>query len=145
MTPEQTQNLLTLADYLEGPTLKAAFDMENYGQCRYDYPDLPDDTCGSVGCAVGHGPYAGIPKILSDTGYITLPCAPHLESWPTYSQRAFGVEPFSNQWSYLFDSRWCRHDNTPTGAAQRIRTFLTSGVPEEFSTRRPWANDEEEV
>lgn len=105
------ENLKKLADYLEGP-LKADFNMSAYcEEFLYD-----QSTCGSVGCALGHGPYAGIPK----TRY---------ESWNRYSERAFGFSNASKEWGWIFSSRWSSVDNSPIGAAKRIRILLDEGLP----------------
>jgi hypothetical protein len=33
---------------------------------------------------------------------------------------------------YLFGSDWVHEDNTPTGAAKRIRYFVANGLPENW-------------
>lgn len=43
-----------------------------------------------------------------------------------------GLEDMSVEWNWLFGSEWEDVDNTPKGAAKRIRIFLESGVPEAF-------------
>lgn len=102
------ENLRTLADYLLRPKLEASFDMNEYAENGY----TPHMTCGSVGCAVGHGPYAGI-----------LPLAGEL--WHQYSDRAFGADTVE----WCFSSTWRRYDNTPEGAAHRILYLLKHGKP----------------
>lgn len=114
------QNLIQLAEYLEGGTKEnTRFDMAYY------YDDSTSDgfstTCGSAGCAVGHGPYAGIPKEVG-------------EAWDDYCERVFGVDTdvVHDAYSFLFGSEWEQFDNTPKGAARRIRYYLDNGVPEEW-------------
>jgi len=108
MTQEQKENLLKLADYLESGNLKAKFDMA----IIYDTSKCDGiNDCGTVGCALGHGPYAGIPKPLQ-------------ESWIQYSYNAFGMEWGTNEFKQLFGSQWEAIDNTPEGAAKRIRAEL---------------------
>lgn len=68
-------------------------------------------TCGSVGCAVGHGPYAGIPKKSA-------------EDWFSYQRRVFGAG--SGQWVTFFSLGWVSVDNTPRGAARRILYSLAN-------------------
>jgi len=129
LTERQTSNLLMLAEYLEQPILKAAFNMENY---TGEPHSAKITDCGSVGCAVGHGPYAGVPKDTS-------------ENWNAYGWENFipsdnymtsfreGNEPVRYNWSFAFDSDWHRIDNTPQGAAKRIRYLLAGDeVPECF-------------
>lgn len=112
--PQRVANLETLFNYLAYGTLKAEFNMEFYcagylGQHMF----LTD--CGTVGCAVGHGPYAGIPKTTE-------------ESWNEYAERCFCVN-LGMIFEYLFHSDWAQIDNTPTGAAKRIRYALDFGIP----------------
>jgi len=118
MTTEQRENLKKLAYYLLNE-LKADFDMCEFGD---DYCCWTSITCGSVGCAIGHGPYAGITKI-------------NYEGWSTYAHRVFGVAQTGDTHfirKYLFDSDWKMVDNTPVGAARRIIRYLSSGIPEGF-------------
>ena len=59
----------------------------------------------------------------------------HLEevfSWDTYCERIFGVQRPSAIWSWVFDYRWEKFDNTPRGAAARIIYLLQKGVPPVF-------------
>ncbi len=105
--PFNRVNLTMLADYLEGGKLKAGFDMSKYSS---DY--WLKTECGSVGCAVGHGPYAGIPKQYS-------------EDWDVYSNRVFIDRGMSSEWCFgLF---WKNIDNSAQGAAKRIRYLLKHG------------------
>jgi len=106
LTQEQRGNLEQLAAYLRSGNLQAEFDMGGYS-----------DHCGSVGCAVGHGPYAGIPKNEE-------------ELWHSYSDRVF-VESIRAE-SWMFDADWELVDNTPEGAAARIEWFLEHGVPDNW-------------
>ena len=115
--PFNRVNLTMLADYLEGK-LSARFHMGYY----QDGHTVDGHTvswrgaldCGTVGCAVGHGPYAGIPKTTS-------------EEWGAYSRRAFISSESGDAWMFCFDGSWARVDNTPQGAAKRIRYFLKHG------------------
>ncbi len=124
-----TENLLKLANYLEGP-LSSKFDMAYFcdpgvGSCEA----VEMVTCGSVGCAVGHGPHAGIPKLLT-------------EDWFKYSERAFGLNSDSNEWMYLFSSSWEERDNTPQGAAARIRAVVNDGLPSDWEEQAYGGADE---
>ena len=115
--PDAVANLRTLFNYLAYGELKAEFDMNLYykgQQLGKHCPEMSD--CGSGGCAVGHGPYAGIPKFPE-------------ESWNEYAERVFGVEPGDGIFKFLFDSDWKKEDNTPKGAAKRIRYLLGYGLP----------------
>jgi hypothetical protein len=113
ITEEQRANLDKLATYLESGNMGA------YHSSAVS-PTAAD--CGSVGCAVGHGPYAGILKQIG-------------MGWNSYCLLSFGADPGPNGdesklWSYLFSGCDNREDQTAAGAAARIRTVLESGVPE---------------
>jgi hypothetical protein len=79
-------------------------------------------NCGTVACAAGHGPAAGIPfksgefelGIDNDWGNI---------NWNRYITRAFGVE-LTFVFDFLFGSKWRIYDNHHYGAAARIRYLL---------------------
>lgn len=124
MTQEQRDNLKKLAVYLLSDNLKADFDMKNFAPYSSPY----DAECGTVGCAVGHGPYAGIQKKPG-------------ENWTGYAIRAFGLNPFDYRTAFiwLFGSPWRWIDNTPSGAAKRIIFFLLNDCPTDF----PAPDDEE--
>jgi hypothetical protein len=110
------ENLAKLADYLQRP-LPIDFDMEYYGLDSSGgdvlYPSKAP-SCGTVACAVGCGPYAGI--------------APEpVEGWRAYSDRVFDLN--APAWLWLFSTDWSEIDNTPQGAAARIRWLLDKGLP----------------
>jgi len=120
---EYRQNLLKLADYLSKfqETIERRFDMSSFDRSRSPHSTQP--VCGSVGCAIGHGPYAGIPKLDG-------------ESWIVYWQRVFmSPEHFdcsddgTDPWSWCFSEEWASIDNTAAGAAKRIYWLLDHGLP----------------
>lgn len=116
------ENLLKLATYLLSGKLEADFDMGSFTDGS-DWRFNRRLDCGTVGCAIGHGPYAGLPK-QDDEG------------WIAYSNRVFGFisEPYlygpntyhtqGNYWHWCFSSLWDDIDNTPEGAAKRILYLL---------------------
>ena len=151
-TEEQRANLDKLATYLEAlPEEYDHFDMRWYfnelaGLDALDdfealglAPDTDTDTvalssglvgtehlnvCGTVACAIGHGPAAGV--------------APQGgEGWSDYTIRAFGDGENDTSdrdtrvgvYTWAFHEAWAHYDNTPQGAAQRIRYALKHGVP----------------
>lgn len=118
MTKRQRNNLIKLAKYLAQPkkNLKAKFSMEYYTDNHHHTGYSTE--CGTVGCAAGHGPYAGIKKYKN-------------ECWYKYVERAFGVK-LASDWLYLFSTYWINHDNTPKGTAKRIIHYLENGVPYKF-------------
>lgn len=73
-------------------------------------------TCNTVACAIGHGPMAGI-KVYKDY------------DWFSYAGRVFGVYSDDAAFDWLFSSDWSKTDNTPQGAAKRIRIYVENGVP----------------
>jgi hypothetical protein len=109
------ENLEKLAAYLSGE-LAADFDMYLFSDNEHrDYAGC----CGSVGCAIGHGPYAGIEKHSNDL-------------WVEYSERAFGLDRYSKEWRWCFSEAWSDVDNSPEGAAGRIRYYLECGLPKDW-------------
>ena len=120
-------NLTVLAGFLERAVPPPEFSMYNYISIRgnSDRLRLPANctpevyVCGTVACAAGHGPLAGIEAL------------PH-ETWSEYTQRAFsGPDP--NVFFYLFAADWTDIDDTPKGAAARIRRYLAEGTPDLYS------------
>lgn len=115
-------NLLHLANFLDAPRVQPLkFDMWRW-----------ESACGTVACAVGHGPLAGIEmtpgeKKAKDAGV----------GWAVYCARAFGVSNISPEMGWLFQSWWQKKDNTPEGAAARIRYYLKHGVPIR-PENKPW-------
>ena len=112
ITPEQAKNLDTLATHLEGlPDDYKHFNMETFEE---------ETWCGTVACACGHGPTAGIKKKRG-------------EDWGHYADRAFGASPANDNWGFLFSADWYWYQPTHHQAAERIRVFLNGGVPDGFS------------
>lgn len=126
MTPIRRKNLEKLATYLESlPANYRHFGMDRYAvhdPNRSDYEPCEDFPCGTVACALGHGPAAGITS------------APH-ETWEDYAHRF--VDDDSQEWSWLFGGQWSAFDNTHRGAAARIRYFLDHKVPDQ-----PWYGEQ---
>ena len=131
LTATQIRNLKQLAAYLESGKLRADFNMARFAEHNHPGPGLL--TCGAVGCAVGHGPYAGVPKRT-------------LETFNEYVFRAFGVgndcgeededdDPDllkwrSKSWMFLFDEDWADTDfSSPLDVAARIHYLLKYGDP----------------
>lgn len=129
ITEKQKANLLKLAEYLSQPEIKADFTMKKYtiGDTK-NCTESERTRCGTVGCAIGHGPYAGIPK-------------KRCESWNEYAERVFtnGVyhKPLHQ---FLFEGDWHAVDNSREGVVKRIHYALKHGVP--FSETVSTMNDE---
>src|SRR3546814_806467 len=112
LTLEQYQNLRRLAAYLMAlPEDYAKFDM---GWWTADSRSPGATTCGTVACAGGHGPIAGIPSLPG-------------EYWGDYIPRVFGND--TRLTNYMFGSSWAEYDNTPQGAGKRILYALHNEIP----------------
>jgi hypothetical protein len=120
ITQQQFNNLFKLAYYLLEGKLKAAFDMKSFDSNENLYWS---DYCGTIGCAVGHGPYAGIPK--------------RKVGWRAYCEESFGVSADILAGWWLFSFKWTDIDNTPRGAGQRILYFLKYGKPKSVNDFNP--------
>lgn len=124
---QQRENLKTLAHYLMHGELKygTRFDMRHYADIDHERGYGFED-CGTVGCAIGHGPYAGIPKLVEET-------------WRDYRTRVFGISAYavgntamSGIYLWCVSDEWYSHDNTPQGAGIRILYMLENGLPDGF-------------
>lgn len=114
MTQEQRDNLIKLATYLLDGDLKAHFNMLIFhDSVENSYSTL----CGTIGCAVGHGPYAGVPKHPT-------------ESWSGYAHRVFGasITVTGDLFTWAFSEDWHQFDSTPEGAGKRIIYYLKHGA-----------------
>ena len=115
-TAEQRANLAKLADHLDGlPRRYKHFNITTYAsEDQHDMPiqplDLEDTPCGTAACAIGHGPWAGIPVIETDW------------SWPHYARRVFGTDDCqTDEGEFMFG---VDNPNGPRRAAARIRKVL---------------------
>lgn len=137
LTDENVKNLDKLATYLEGlPADYEHFEMHDFieGKPRWNQKVVDYmlkngglyENCGAPGCALGHGPSAGIlarqgVDILKDfegDSYV---------DWDTYSTRfvAYDIEEARPRvWDFFFGGAWSDVDNTHQGAAARIRFVL---------------------
>ena len=133
-----TENFLKLATKLD-TVPQEEFHMEIYrgilsksGVPLHRRFRSPSD-CGTVGCALGHAPLTpGLETIPLDfpIHYILgEPQGRQLE-WDSYALRIFGISPESDAGAFIFSSGWTPVDNTPQGAAARIRYLLKHGLPE---------------
>lgn len=149
----QRRNLLKLAAYLESlPRIYRHFDMSNFAEHRGNC-DLPDaaevlaatkpefflNNCGTVACALGHGPAAGI-KVPPTALYKRAGTIIGV-NWGRYSDETLGIGD-NNDWEFLFGGSWDLADNHHYGAAARIRYFLANGdVPADFDCYESDLND----
>lgn len=142
LTTEQRENLDKLATYLEKlPYDYKHFDMDEFidldGNPQFEYEDelfnlkysefsryarenggvdkLMIGNCGTVACAIGHGPAAGI--LLDEVYFFD-----GIIRWRNYSHEKF-IYDFDG-WYWCFGSVWKNIDNHPWGASARIRYLL---------------------
>lgn len=112
----QRANLIKLADFIEKKYNVLNFDMTYYmindDDDHFISACIANATykCNTIACAIGHGPMAGI-----DTKPI--------EAWGNYAKRVF-IDTVNKGSVFMFNSAWKNIDNTPLGAAARIRYFL---------------------
>lgn len=114
----QRGNLHRLAVYL-WDLPQAVFDMADYSVDGHS----PSEGCGTIGCAVGYGPNAGIAANNGDT------------DWIYYLERVFishAQDPDEQLWSWCFSDEWAEKDNSPRGAACRILYMLRYGLPDDW-------------
>lgn len=147
ITPKQKENLEILAAGLltvqdpEEFNMEVFFDSKDVSEARGgdDYPSEAKYHCGTAACAVGHAPLFGIKPYKE-------------EDWFDYAARVFGVgetrfkddvwdssgfrenqrELADQALDWMFAGDWRTKDNTPRGAAARIKWFLTYGVPRDM-------------
>ena len=128
MTKHQ-RNLRLLADHIDNVD-QENFSMETYGIYR-------GHNCETVACALGHAPYVhGLGTVDDDHNNSIL-------NWEKYSKRVFGLDYTDEEWLWCFSCSWESYDNTPKGAAKRIRYMLKHGVPEGFDHPEEVFNFEE--
>jgi hypothetical protein len=125
ITPQQVSNLIKLAVYLRTlPADYRQFSMTFFYWDPGKDPSLIGDLadmdqlnqrhpCGTVACAVGHGPAAGVPRVSGE------------RDWNKYMKRAFGGDNVKAIYGALFSADWERWDSTARGAAARIIYALT--------------------
>ena len=112
------ENLSRMADYIE-TIPQEKFDME-----RFRTGEIKHHECDTVGCVLGHCTILDKnPLPMVDGIYINF------DSW---SLDFTGLDPSTDEWYYLFGCQWFAVDNTPTGAAKRIRHFLENGLPTDW-------------
>ena len=113
-------NILKLAKFLERlPQEK--FDMFNY-KTNEEADCLPPEehSCGTVGCALGWAPTALRSADLHA-----------YDNWDDYSAQVLGIYE-AGEWGWCFDGDWKLVDNTPKGAALRLRYRVNNGVPDNY-------------
>lgn len=119
ITEQQRENLKKLADYLAAlPDDYKQFEMRAFSSENDDEGPPIKVVCGTAGCAVGHGPNAG----LSQKRH---------KNWLDYCDHYF-VYSESPAFDWMFGGDWSTSDNTPQGAAERIYIYLATGLPSDY-------------
>jgi hypothetical protein len=117
-------NLALLAAYLRSlPQDYRHFEMSDYFGTFGSHNDDPVQ-CGTVACAVGHGPAAGLPRLRDQNG--------EKESWPVYEERVFG----EGLYECLFSGEWSDIDDSARGAAARILALIQEPDRTDLDTSR---------
>lgn len=125
LTPARRRRLETLAAHLESlPADYAQFNMRLYysgsDESRYARHN-GGLRCGTVACALGHGPAAGIlfPPRMLESG----------PNWNEYANLFTGDGWTGLNYDWLFYDSWDDVDPSHYGAAARIRYLLDKGRP----------------
>lgn len=139
LTPARRARLEKLATYLEGlPKRYKHFDMSDYMALpsyderviAYALKNGGVNKCGTVACALGHGPAAGI---LVPRSMVLKELYSRRVNWAKYGDLFTGdyyaSAGASRLFRWLFGGEWSEVDNHHYGAAARIRYVLAHGAP----------------
>lgn len=135
LTRSQRRNLAKLATYLESlPRRYRHFEMSDFTGLNADDPSILKyaqhnggiASCGTVACAVGHGPAAGILFRREEIRFDMWDQV-YRADWWTYGTRFAPDEDGHFDWAFGGD--WSGVDNHHWGAAARIRYLLKHGGP----------------
>jgi len=107
-----------MADYIE------TIPQEMFNMRLYRTGEKVNRECGSVGCVIGH-------CTILDENPLPLYRSGNVNFYE-WSEHFTGSDPLSDESTYLFSGLWDGVDNTPTGAAKRIRHFLLRGLPQNW-------------
>lgn len=136
LTKAQRARLDKLATYLEGlPTRYKSFDMSQWidgleDEALAKYARHNGGMCGTVACAAGHGPAAGVlvpPRLVEIEDFAGQISA--YVDWEGYCELFVGDDLRPRAW--VFNGSWAGVDNHHHGAAARIRYLLDHGSPPE--------------
>jgi hypothetical protein len=118
------ENLEKMAQYVENLP-QSVFDMNHYRYGTYGEEYHFHKECRTTGCILGHCTILDIkPLPMKENGI----------DFSLWCYHFTGINPFLNLdiFDFLFSGKWKSQDNTPQGAAQRIRYFLEYGLPENW-------------
>lgn len=122
------KNLLKLANYLELNVTQKMFNMQSYREnSEGDSVTFRSKTdCGTVGCALGYAPLVNGLEAIAEEFIIGMNHSNYLD-FSDYCKRVLGICNYKDKsWEFLFASQWVGFDNTPEGAAARIK-YLVDG------------------
>tara|TARA_Y100001963_G_scaffold17759_1_gene21947 strand:+ start:37209 stop:37661 length:453 start_codon:yes stop_codon:yes gene_type:complete len=129
------KNLLKLADYLENHVTQDQFNMEHFRSDHSGYCEAfrSLENCGTVGCALGWAPFASKDMEPVEDDFFSDPSINSL-MWETYCKRVMGFKFESPNYMWCFAEEWGSSyiDNTPKGAALRIREMVKKGIPKNY-------------
>lgn len=113
-------NLLKLAGFLDMLRPGAYSEAGDYSNGDHTSRDS-FEICGTVASAVGWAPMV----IPVDSWDYDGGCL----HWAKYSDRVFGLDEWTDAWTWCFSPQWLPIDDTPDGAAKRIRYLVEHGEP----------------
>ena len=113
------ENLLKIANYIE-TIPQEKFDMTNYRT-----GDRRTVECNSVGCVIGHSTVL-FPEIAEKHRVKEDSLWKYNILFTRFSDEVTGLE--DKEWRWCFSNVWTDIDNTPTGAAKRIRMLVDGKV-----------------
>lgn len=113
------ENLLKIANYIE-TIPQEKFDMDSYRT-----GDQRAVECNSVGCVIGHSTVL-FPEIVAKHRVKEDSLWKYNILFTSFSDEVTGLEDV--EWRWCFSYIWSDIDNTPTGAAKRIRMLVNGEV-----------------
>lgn len=119
-------NLLKMADWLETQCPQSQFNMHSFisnyhKEASVIGMDVALTSCNTVGCVIG-----SIPKVFGIFPASASSGRAYDFDWIGLGYRVFDVID-SEHWDWMFAGEWRYIDNTPIGAAKRIRYFVEHG------------------
>jgi hypothetical protein len=121
------ENLEKMAQYVENLP-QSVFDMSSF---RLGDPIPISHECKTVGCIIGHCTILDLNPLPVDNLFgINYPTI-NFYRW-CFNFTGIHQSDDVDEFLFLFGSDWDKIDNTPKGAAQRIRYFLEYGLPENW-------------
>lgn len=118
------ENLQKMAQYVDNLP-QSVFDMNYYRFAKFGEFYSFYKECRTTGCILGHCTILDIKP---------LPMKVNGIDFLLWCYQFTGINAFydSKIFDFLFHCKWKFIDNTPKGAAQRIRYFLEYGLPENW-------------